>query len=174
LKGGNVLILTRRPTESLVIGDDVTVTVLEIKGSQVRIGVNAPRKVAAHRKEIFEKLRAERAAEARSHDGKGAVQRATRHTPNGPASGLMSDIAMGLLRLAWTIIRLPILTFFVILQPVVGLVFGGLALLGVLTSFFFKLSGAAPHFPFLVMLAISIGFGLFVLGYEALIRYVSQ
>jgi hypothetical protein len=88
-----------------------------------------------------------------------AVRRVTRHA---------------LLQLVWRLIRLPILTFVVILQPVVGLVFGGLALLGVLMSFFFKLSGAAPHFPFLMMLAISVGFGLALIGYEALIRYVSR
>jgi carbon storage regulator len=66
-----MLILTRRPTETLVIGDDVTVTVLEIKGNQVRIGVNAPRNVAVHREEIFEKIRAERVDEAQSNDGRG-------------------------------------------------------------------------------------------------------
>ncbi len=69
---------------------------------------------------------------------------------------------------------MPILTFLVILQPVVGLAFGGLALLGILMSFFFKLSGAAPNFPFLTMLAISVGFGLVVIGYEALIRHFSR
>jgi hypothetical protein len=84
------------------------------------------------------------------------------------------DLAMGSLRLVWRLIRLPILTFLVILQPVVGLVFGGLALLGVLISLFFKLTGAAPHFPLLIMLAISVGFGLVLTGYEALIRHVSR
>jgi len=49
-----------------------------------------------------------------------------------------------------------------------------LALLGVLMSFFFKLSGAAPHFAFLTMLEISVGFGLVLIGYEALIRYFSR
>jgi hypothetical protein len=86
----------------------------------------------------------------------------------------MGDLAIGSLRLAWRLIRLPILTFLVILRPVVGLAFGGLALLGVLTSFFFELSGDAPHFPFLTMLVISVGFGLAVIGYEALIRYFSR
>jgi hypothetical protein len=86
----------------------------------------------------------------------------------------VGDLAIGSLWLVWRLIRWPILTFLVILQPVVGLVFGGLAVLGVLMSFFFKLSGAAPHFPFLMMLAISIGFGLVVLVYEALIRCVSR
>jgi hypothetical protein len=102
------------------------------------------------------------------------VRRVTRHAPHYPAPSLMGDLAVGLLRLVWRLIRLPILTFLVILQPVVGLVFGGLALLGILMSFFFKLSGAAPHFPFLIMLAISVGFGLALIGYEALIRYFSR
>lgn len=48
-----MLILTRRLTETLVIGDSVTVTVLDIKGGRVRIGVNAPRDVAVQREEIF-------------------------------------------------------------------------------------------------------------------------
>ena len=69
---------------------------------------------------------------------------------------------------------MPILTFLVILQPVVGLVFGGLALLGVSMAFFFKLTGAAPHFPLLTMLAVSVGFGLVLIGYEALIRRLSR
>ena len=98
----------------------------------------------------------------------------TRHTPHNPAPSLMSDLAMGSLRFAWRLIRLPISTFLVIIQPVIVLVFGGLALLGVLMSLFFKLSGAAPRFPFLIMLAISVGFGLALIGYEALIRYLSR
>jgi hypothetical protein len=101
-----------------------------------------------------------------------AVPRNTRHLPDYPRLSPMGELATGSLRLVWQLIRLPILTFLVILQPVVGLVFGGLALLGVLMSFFFKLSGAAPHFPFFIMLAISVGFGLALIGYEALIRYL--
>jgi len=52
-----MLILTRRVAESLVIGDNVTVTVLDVKGGRVRIGVNAPRDVAVNREEIVEKTR---------------------------------------------------------------------------------------------------------------------
>ena len=52
-----MLILTRRVGETLMIGEDVTVTVLGVKGNQVRIGVNAPREVAVHREEIFERIR---------------------------------------------------------------------------------------------------------------------
>jgi carbon storage regulator len=51
-----MLILTRRVGETLMIGDHVSVTVLGVKGNQVRIGVNAPREVAVHREEIFDRI----------------------------------------------------------------------------------------------------------------------
>ncbi|MFT4728550.1 MAG: carbon storage regulator [Granulosicoccus sp.] len=54
-----MLILTRRVGETLMIGDEVTVTVLGVKGSQVRIGVNAPKEVAVHREEIYDRIRKE-------------------------------------------------------------------------------------------------------------------
>jgi len=51
-----MLILTRRVGESLMVGDDITITVLGVKGNQVRIGVNAPKDVAVHREEIFNRI----------------------------------------------------------------------------------------------------------------------
>jgi carbon storage regulator len=54
-----MLILTRRVGETVMIGHDVTVTVLGVKGNQVRIGVNAPKDVAVHREEIYERIKRE-------------------------------------------------------------------------------------------------------------------
>jgi carbon storage regulator len=52
-----MLILTRRVGESVMIGDEVTVTVLELKGNQVRIGINAPRDIAVYREELYERIK---------------------------------------------------------------------------------------------------------------------
>ena len=59
-----MLILTRRPTQTVTIGNDITVTVLEIRGRQARIGVNAPREPAVLREEIVEKARTRRMPDA--------------------------------------------------------------------------------------------------------------
>lgn len=57
-----MLILTRRVGETLMIGDDVTVTVLGVKGNQIRVGVNAPKEVSVHREEIYMRIQAEKKA----------------------------------------------------------------------------------------------------------------
>jgi carbon storage regulator len=63
-----MLILTRRVGETIMIGDNVTVTVLGVKGHQIRIGVNAPSDVSVHREEIYRRIEAEKAALARSDE----------------------------------------------------------------------------------------------------------
>ncbi|MFK8031879.1 MAG: carbon storage regulator CsrA [Gammaproteobacteria bacterium] len=57
-----MLILTRRVGETVMIGDEVTVTVLGVKGNQVRVGVNAPKDIAVHREEIYERIKNEEKA----------------------------------------------------------------------------------------------------------------
>jgi carbon storage regulator len=54
-----MLILTRRVGETVMIGNDVTVTILGVKGNQVRVGINAPKNVAVHREEIYERIKRE-------------------------------------------------------------------------------------------------------------------
>ncbi len=63
-----MLILTRRVGETVMIGNEVTVTVLGVKGNQVRIGVNAPKDVAVHREEIYERIKREEDGEAAPRD----------------------------------------------------------------------------------------------------------
>lgn len=66
-----MLILTRRMGETLMIGEEITVTVLGVKGNQVRLGVNAPRTVAVHREEIFARIKNEGEDAAVSPDDEG-------------------------------------------------------------------------------------------------------
>lgn len=63
-----MLILTRRVGETLMVGDEVTVTVLGVKGNQVRIGVNAPKEVSVHREEIYMRIQAEKNGQLAGHD----------------------------------------------------------------------------------------------------------
>jgi carbon storage regulator len=74
-----MLILTRRVGETVMIGGEVTVTILGVKGNQVRVGINAPKTVAVHREEIFERIK-------REQNGNGAGH----HDMESPAS---ADIA---------------------------------------------------------------------------------
>ncbi len=58
-----MLILTRRAGETVMIGNDITITVLGVKGNQVRIGINAPKDIPVHREEIYERIQSEKNAE---------------------------------------------------------------------------------------------------------------
>jgi carbon storage regulator len=79
-----MLILTRRVGETVMIGNDVTVTVLGVKGNQVRVGVNAPRDVAVHREEIFERIkREEQDGNVAAPSASRPAARANGHAANG-------------------------------------------------------------------------------------------
>ncbi len=60
-----MLILARKPGEKIAIGDDITVTLLDIKGGQVRLGIEAPKDVGVHRSEVYERIRSENLAASR-------------------------------------------------------------------------------------------------------------
>ena len=68
-----MLILTRRVGETLKVGNDVDVTVLGVKGNQIRIGIKAPKNVAVHREEIFDRIQREAAQAERAESAKAAA-----------------------------------------------------------------------------------------------------
>jgi carbon storage regulator len=73
-----VLVLTRRPGESVMIGDDVVITVLEVRGDVVRLGIRAPRSVPVHREEVFLELQAANQEAASSTESEDAVEALSR------------------------------------------------------------------------------------------------
>ncbi len=77
-----MLVLTRRPGESIIVGQNIVVTVIEIKGGQVRIGIAAPREIEVYREEIYEQVRQENlAAVANAERIRQAVQNQKRQAP---------------------------------------------------------------------------------------------
>jgi hypothetical protein len=83
-------------------------------------------------------------------------------------------IAVAGLRLLWNLARVPVLAFLLLLAPAVELVCGGLFLLGLLVSIAFEVSAAGATFPFWRMIALSFGFGAFVIVYHAVIHVLSS
>jgi carbon storage regulator len=79
-----MLILTRRAGETLMVGDDATVTVLGVKGGQVRIGINAPKEVAVHREEIYERIKAEEREQMRNKRSEFSNRRQRNNMPGVP------------------------------------------------------------------------------------------
>ncbi len=64
-----MLVLTRKPEQSIMVGADIEITILEVRGEQVRVGIRAPREVTVHRKEVFDQIREEnRTANAATAD----------------------------------------------------------------------------------------------------------
>lgn len=90
--------------------------------------------------------------------------------PRAPGAGdLIQGILWGILWVLWQCVRVPTLLLLTILEPLVSVVLSALALLGVLTAFFWKLVGP-PHFPFFLVLGVSLGFELALVLYHALLR----
>ena len=87
-------------------------------------------------------------------------------------STIEADLVRSTLWVGWQCIRLPLFLFLLVLEPVVTLVLGALALLGALTALFWKLFGP-PNFPFLLMLSISLGFELALIVYRKLLRLLA-
>ena len=74
----------------------------------------------------------------------------------------------------WSIVRIPILAFLIVLEPVVSFALAGLALTGILMAFLWKWTSADPRFPFWAMLGIAIGLGVALFLYEGLINFFSR
>ena len=79
-----MLILTRRISESVIIGDNVKITVLGVKGNQVRLGIDAPKEVTVHREEIYQKIQLEKAQGNFANEG-------GHMNPNGNGNSLADD-----------------------------------------------------------------------------------
>ncbi|HEX2243215.1 MAG TPA: carbon storage regulator CsrA [Gammaproteobacteria bacterium] len=82
-----MLILSRRPGESLTIGDNITITVVSINGNQIRLGIKAPREVRVLREEIYKAIRDENQAAATPHEQKRRMEDAIKRLRQGTEEG---------------------------------------------------------------------------------------
>jgi hypothetical protein len=101
------------------------------------------------------------------------ISRATRADDRGDERA-GSTLVLGALWVAWQAIRIPVFATLVVLEPVVRFLLTAAALLGILMAFFFKLSRAAPHFPFFGMLGFSMGCALLLMVYHSIVRFLSR
>ena len=72
-----MLVLSRQKDESIIIGDDVEITIVDVRGDKVRLGINAPRNISVHRKEIYEAIQREKAQKAR--EGGSPAEKSAEH-----------------------------------------------------------------------------------------------
>jgi len=70
-KESNMLVLSRQKDESIIIGDDIEITIVDVRGDKVRLGINAPREISVHRKEIYEAIQREKAQKAAESQSSG-------------------------------------------------------------------------------------------------------
>ena len=85
-----------------------------------------------------------------------------------------SDFARKIGRVGWRGIRIPVVAFLIVLEPIARFVLAAVALLGILVSFFFEFSGAAPRFPFWVVFGLSLGCGALVIVLNAVMRRLAR
>ena len=85
-----------------------------------------------------------------------------------------SGFARKIGRVGWRGIRIPVVAFLIVLEPIARFVLAAVALLGILVSFFFEFSGAAPRFPFWVVFGLSLGCGALVIVLNALMRRLAR
>ena len=74
-----MLVLSRQKDESIMIGDEVEITIVDVRGDKVRLGINAPRSIAVHRREIYDAIQREKAAKARAEESE---TKPSESTPN--------------------------------------------------------------------------------------------
>jgi hypothetical protein len=79
-----------------------------------------------------------------------------------------------LVRILWLVVRTPIFALLALFEPIVSLVLGGLALLGLFIAFFYRLTGVDPRFPFWTTLSISVGFVILQMAYHTILRRLAR
>lgn len=95
-----MLVLSRQRDETIMIGDDIEITIVDIRGDKVRLGINAPTRIAVHRKEVYDAIKTENEQAARMRDNDlGAIAR-TPTPPGAPGAGPQKRSSLGAARLS--------------------------------------------------------------------------